>query len=136
MANAIKELRRSTNKTQKEFASTYNIPLSTLKKWEQDESKPAPYFLSLLSSTIGKGINLIEITDMEHTFYYDELTKTIYNKKGDSIKLDHDLFPIKQKENLIMILVSLFEEYDKVRNNFIRDVEFYRNEETVWKRAI
>ena len=52
MENVIKKLRYSTNKSQREFASTYNIPLSTLKKWEQDESKPAPYVLSLLSSTL------------------------------------------------------------------------------------
>ena len=39
----IKELRDSTGMTQKEFASKYGIPISTLRKWEQGESSPAPY---------------------------------------------------------------------------------------------
>ena len=71
MENAIKRIRKATNKSQREFASTYNIPLSTLKKWEQGESKPAPYVLSLLTTATDVEKTLIEISDVEHTFYYD-----------------------------------------------------------------
>lgn len=134
MENEIKRLRKSTNKSQREFASTYNIPLSTLKKWEQNESKPAPYVLSLLTSAIDVEKSLVEISDVEHTYYYDPNTQTVYNKKGDSIKLNYDLLPIKKKENLILILEKLFDRYDNVRNNFIEDIQFYRNEENIWKR--
>lgn len=136
MENAIKRIRKATNKSQREFASTYNIPLSTLKKWEQGESKPAPYVLSLLTNAADVEKTLIEISDVEHTYYYDETTKTVYNKKGDSIKLNYDLLPIKKKENLLMILGSLFDDYEKVRMNFIKDIEFYRNEVNVWKRVL
>ena len=48
----IKELRDSTGMTQKEFASRYGIPISTLRKWEQGESSPAPYVAALLARTL------------------------------------------------------------------------------------
>ena len=136
MENVIKKLRKSTNKSQSEFASTYNIPLSTLKKWEQNESKPAPYVLSLLTSAVDIEKSLVEISDADRTYYYDPNTQTVYNKKGDSVRIYYDLFPIKQKQNLLMILDSLFEDYEKVRRSFIRDIQFYRNEENVWRKVL
>ena len=48
----IKELRDSTGMTQKEFASRYGIPISTLRKWEQGESSPAPYVAALLAELV------------------------------------------------------------------------------------
>lgn len=52
MTYVIRELRDSTGLTQKEFANMYGIPLSTLRKWEQGESSPAPYVLNLLARTL------------------------------------------------------------------------------------
>ena len=48
----IKELRESTGMTQKSFAETYGIPLSTLRKWEQKEASPAPYVVNLLARAL------------------------------------------------------------------------------------
>lgn len=135
MANAIKELRKSTNKTQREFATTYNIPLSTLKKWEQDESKPAPYFLSLLSSTIDKGLNLIEISDMEHYYYFDPLTYTVYNKKGDSINIGYDILKVN-RNNLLIFLEDIFNDYQRLKNEFIIRCTADRKENIEWRRVI
>lgn len=134
MPNAIKELRKSTNKTQKEFATTYNIPLSTLKKWEQDESKPAPYVLSLLSSSIDREKTLIEISDVEHSYYYNELTHTIYNKKGDAIKVDINFREFRNKGNLMLCLDRLFECFEKIRDDFNNDCKFYSKEDKKWAK--
>lgn len=49
MSFDIKELRESTGMTQKLFAETYGIPVSTLRKWEQKEASPAPYVVNLLA---------------------------------------------------------------------------------------
>lgn len=133
MDNIVKKLRKSTNKTQKEFASTYNIPLSTLKKWEQNESNPAPYVLYLLSSSVDRDRTMIEISDMEHAFYYDPLNKTVYNKKGDGIKIDYDIFEVK-KNNLLVYLEVLFEKFEEMKSNFLRDCELDKKEDITWIR--
>ena len=133
MENIVKQLRKSTNKSQREFASTYNIPLSTLKKWEQNESKPAPYVLSLLSSSIDNEKILIEISDAEYSFYYDPVKKVIYNKKGDSIKIDYDILKIK-KNNLLIYLEDIFDEYNHMKNEFILRCNFDKRENVEWQR--
>lgn len=135
MENAIKTLRRKTKKSQREFANTYNIPLSTLKKWEQDESKPAPYVLSLLSSTIENGKELIEISDIEHTYYYDPLTKTVYNKNGDSINFGYDILKVN-KNNLLIFLEDVFEDYQHIKKEFIIRCTADRKENIEWRRVM
>lgn len=132
--NKIKKLRNSTNKSQREFASTYNIPLSTLKKWEQNESAPAPYVLSLLSTTIDKNKSLIEISDINHAYYFDEITKTVYNKKGDCIQIGFDIMKIK-KGNLLLYLEDLFEGYRNIKNEFVIKCDFDRKEKIEWRRV-
>ncbi len=48
----IRELRNKTGLSQREFAKRYGIPLSTLRKWEQGDAKPAPYIVSLIASKL------------------------------------------------------------------------------------
>ncbi|MBP3278688.1 MAG: helix-turn-helix domain-containing protein, partial [Butyrivibrio sp.] len=52
MAITIKELRENTGLTLKAFAARYGIPVGTLRRWEQGESRPAPYVLGMLSKLI------------------------------------------------------------------------------------
>ena len=52
MSFSMKELRDSTGLTQKAFAKMYGIPLSTLRKWEQGESSPAPYVVRLIARAL------------------------------------------------------------------------------------
>ena len=42
----IKELRKKTNMTQKEFADKYNIPVRTIQKWEEMEPLPLTILLN------------------------------------------------------------------------------------------
>lgn len=135
MENIMKKLRKSTNKSQSEFASTYNIPLSTLKKWEQNESKPAPYVLSLLTSAIDKEKTLVEISNIEHTYYFDPITKTVYNKNGDSIKLGYDILKVK-KNNLLIFLEDIFNEYQYIKKEFIIRCTADRKENIEWRKVI
>lgn len=48
----IKELRNKTGMSQREFAAQYGIPLSTLRKWEQGEAKPATYVVNLIADKL------------------------------------------------------------------------------------
>ncbi len=44
----IKEIRQLTNLSQQKFCEKYNIPLPTLRKWEQGNREPPGYVLELL----------------------------------------------------------------------------------------
>lgn len=50
----IKDLRRQKNMTQKEFADFFGIPLRTIQKWEQHDSEPLPYLISLLENEVSE----------------------------------------------------------------------------------
>jgi len=44
----IKDIRKTADLTQREFAETYGIPIGTLQHWEAGERKPPKYVLQLL----------------------------------------------------------------------------------------
>lgn len=48
----IKQMRIFTGLTQKEFASAYGMPLSTLKEWERGRSAPPTYYVTALEELI------------------------------------------------------------------------------------
>ena len=57
MVTEIRELRRITGLSQKEFGSRYNIPLKTIQNWESDKDKEAsrkcpPYVTYLLAKAV------------------------------------------------------------------------------------
>lgn len=52
MKNSIKEIRKKTQMTQKEFALFFGIPLSTLQHWEQGFRYPPKYVVSMLENNI------------------------------------------------------------------------------------
>ena len=86
MSTSIKELRKSTGLSQREFSSMYSIPLSTLRKWEQGESSPAPYVLTLLARTLpDTNSSLKEIRTKDgRVFYCDfnqKMVSDVYGRK-------------------------------------------------------
>jgi len=48
----IRELRDITGLSQRDFAAKYDIPLSTLRKWEQGNATPAQYVVRLIAATL------------------------------------------------------------------------------------
>ena len=52
MKNSIKEIRKKTQMTQKEFALFFGIPLSTLQHWEQGVRYPPEYVVTMLENNI------------------------------------------------------------------------------------
>ena len=103
----IKELRKKKQMTQKEFAEFFNIPLRTIQKWEQHDSEPLPYLISLIQE---------EITEEE----YFDITKymrkpqrkfSIVNKH--KFRNNEKIHPLQQ-ESIEEILKTL-KEYKEVR---------------------
>lgn len=135
MFYTIKELRDSTGLTQKDFADMYGIPISTLRKWEQGESSPAPYVLNLLARTlpcINASLWKINGTG-EIVYYYDKNKRTVTDMRGNSIMVQEDLMEIKQ-QNLILYLQDLFEGFYAVQEKFNRDCKFDKEDDIIWTR--
>ena len=133
MSIAVKELRESTGLTQKEFAATYDIPLSTLRKWEQGEASPAPYVLTLLARTLpDTNLSLKKVKTKNGTiFYYDEKQKMVSDVYGNKILVQEDLTEVK-KQNLALYLTDLFEGFYEIRDKFNRDCKYDKEEDILW----
>ena len=133
MSIAVKEMRESTGLTQKEFAAMYDIPLSTLRKWEQGEASPAPYVLTLLARTLpDTKLSLKKVKAKNGTiFYYDEKQKMVSDVYGNKILIQEDLTEVK-KQNLALYLTDLFEGFYEIRDKFNRDCKYDREEDILW----
>jgi len=62
----VKEIRKITKLTQRKFCEKYNIPLSTLRQWEQEQRKPPGYVLELLEFKVRKDIPLEVIRERDN----------------------------------------------------------------------
>ncbi len=135
MRYLIKELRENTGLTQKAFADLYDIPLSTLRKWEQGEASPAEYVLNLIARTLPStnlSLRRIESADGQ-VFYYDEVKKTIADSCGNTVHIQVELAGVKE-QNLALYIQELFEEFESIRERFYRDCEFDKKEDIIWRR--
>lgn len=135
MTYVIRELRDSTGLTQKDFADMYGIPLSTLRKWEQGESSPAPYVLNLLARTLPSlQDTLWKIYGTDGiVYYYDKNKRTVTDMRGNVIIVQEDLKEIKE-QNLILYLQDLFEGFYAIQEKFNRDCRFDKEDDILWTR--
>lgn len=123
-SNKIKELRSITNLSQSQFAKRFSIPVSTLRKWEQMESKPPLYFVILLEKEIGsksKSDRILKTANNEFFIDYDK--KIISDKFGNTLPFEGDISSIS--DNFLLFgLEPFFEKYYQLvknMNKFIYD---------------
>lgn len=135
MTYLIRELRDATGMTQREFANTYRIPLSTLRKWEQGEASPAPYVIELLARTIPSiEQSLMQISGSDGAiYYYDKSRRMVLDGWGNFIKVQEDLEEVKI-QNLSLYLQDLFEGFYEIQAKFNRDCRFDKEEDIIWTR--
>ena len=133
MRYMIRELRDATGMTQKEFSQMYGIPLSTLRKWEQGESSPAPYVLKLLAKTLPSlDHSLLTIRGADEVLYYYDINKsTVADMRGNVIIVQEDLREIKA-QNLDLYLDDLFKDFYEIQEKFNRDCRFDKKEDIIW----
>lgn len=132
MDYVVKELRESTGMTQKNFASMYGIPLSTLRKWEQGEASPAPYVVNLIARTLpatDSGLKKIAGKDGA-VFYYDKNQKAVSDACGNKIYIREDLEGIKE-QNLVLYLKDLYESFYEIQEKFEQDCRCAK-EDMLW----
>ena len=132
---SIKELRLATGLTQKAFAEIYEIPLSTLRKWEQGESTPASYFVKLLNQTIPSiNDNVVEYKDSKGcSYFYNKSKSEVLDSVGNSIRINEDLEDVK-KPNLILYLEDLFDDFYHIQERFDRDCRIDKKEDIIWSK--
>ena len=135
MEYMMKELRNMTGMTQKAFAEMYGIPLSTLRKWEQGESSPAPYVLRLIARTLPGTQAMLQKIQGEDgvTYYYDVNKQTVVDAKGNTIMIQEVLEGVKE-QNLILYLQELFESFYEIQEKFNRDCHFDKEDDILWSR--
>jgi transcriptional regulator with XRE-family HTH domain len=119
--------------TQKEFASRYGIPISTLRKWEQGESSPAPYVAALLARTLPDTESSLKRikTRGGKTYYYNPVKKEVSDVKGNRITIQEDLVGVKE-QNLALYLEDLFEGFYRLQDKFNRDCRYDKEEDILW----
>lgn len=109
MSITIKELRDRTNLSQNGFAKKYGIPVSTLRKWEQGDTTPAPYIVSMLAKQIkGDNENLQKIECKDGSiFYYDPISSVLSDVYGNNIIIKEQLDGVKSQNLPLYVKVLL-----------------------------
>lgn len=135
MKYLMKELRKKSGMTQKEFAEHYEIPISTLRKWEQGESSPAPYVLKLIAGTLpGNNMEMLKLEGRNGLlYYYDQRAGMVYDQIGNGIKVEKDLTDVKP-QNLIIYLEELYEAFYEAKDKFNRDCQYDKEEDVIWTK--
>lgn len=132
MKNEFKLLREKTKMSQKQFADVFEIPLSTLRKWEQGESNPPTYIYKMISKLINiDNPNLVLIKGNNRDYYYDQIDSCVYDNLSNCIKIRQDLSKIK-KDNLPIYLDRLFDDFYIIQNSFDEDCIYDLKEDIIW----
>lgn len=133
MSINIKEYRNITGLSQTQFANHFDIPVSTLRKWEQGEAKPAPYLIKMISMLlpVSKEITKKIITEDGKTFFYEEASGTLYDSMGNSIQVKCDINTVKP-ENLPLYVADLFESFYEIKEKFEQDCRWDTDEDIIW----
>lgn len=58
MAPTIKQIRKAMQLTQEQFAFKFNIPVSTLQKWETRARKPPEYVIGMIEHIVSLELDL------------------------------------------------------------------------------
>lgn len=121
----IKELRESTNLSQIQFAKMFHIPVSTLRKWEQNESNPPDYVVRFLENALPRSNKSYKVYlgKKGQKFYLDEKNKRVSDDLGNWITFHHDIEGVMEK-NIGIYIDELFEGFYKAVKDFDEALEY------------
>ena len=135
MSMEIRELRKATGLTQKAFAERYGIPASTLRKWEQGEASPPGYVIRLLARTLPKSNPLLRSLEGEDgkLYYYSLERNSVLDTRGNEVLIRESLDGVN-KQNLLIYIEDLFEDFYKIQERFERDCFLCKQDGIIWTR--
>ena len=132
MNSDIKDIRRKTGMSQAAFAKAYDIPLSTLRKWEQGISSPPDYVIKLILRSLPQEEGYEKIQGRDgNIYYYDPDKELVADTKGNSIMVREDLEGVKSN-NLKLYISDLFEDFYDIQDKFERDCRYDKEEDINW----
>ena len=129
----IKEIRYTTGLSLRDFSNMFDIPISTLQKWEQGESSPTPYIIKLIANQLPiDNDNMLKIEDNNgKVYYYNREAGYLIDSIGTKIQIGEDLNGVKEK-NLSLYVADLFESYYEIVDKFYRDCRLDKTEDIIW----
>ena len=130
----IKELRESTGLSQNEFAKAFNIPVSTLRKWEQNESTPPVYVVDLIKRTLPFDIERYScyLGSNGDKYYLDIENKRVSDSLGNWITFHEDISGVIE-DNIGIYIENLFQKYYEAVTNFDNELKFDKIDKIKWR---
>lgn len=134
MSRKIKEIRHSVKLTQKEFADKFDIPLSTLKKWEQGETSPAPYLIKMIESSLPtSNKNIITYIGRDNEPYYiDKDNKKIGDKYGNWVSFKEEIDGVIES-NIPFYAAKFFRQFYQITDTLNEDLYYDKIEKVHWE---
>lgn len=130
----VKEIRLKMKLSQKEFSDRFDIPVSTLRKWEQGESSPSKYLINLFMIAFPElNDELIKISDEKNLYYINTKLKSISDRFGNSFKYNGDIEKVNKK-NLLIYLNDFFESLYNLQNNLNRNIKNDQLNKIEWEK--
>lgn len=130
----IKELRASTNLSQSEFADMFGIPLSTLRKWEQNQSAPPAYVMNFIEKSLPsfkKEYSMYKGKNGQ-LYYLDAANRKVGDALGNWISFSEDIIGVME-ENIGIYIERLFLKYYQAIDEFNDDLKFDKIEKISWR---
>ena len=128
----IRELRNKMNLSQREFSDRFGIPISTLRKWEQGESRPSKYLINLLLKCEPEfNKQYVAVGDEKNRYYFNKEANIIYDKYGNGIHISEDLSKVK-RSNLIIYLNEFFNSFYSLQDNLNLSIKYDSINNITW----
>lgn len=130
----IKEIRQATNLTQKEFAKKFGIPLSTLRKWEQNESSPPSYVRNFLINSLPESNSEYKVyfgTDGKK-YFLDARNNRVSDCLGNWISFHEDISDVIET-NIGIYIEDLFKTYYEAVKRFDDELRFDKMHKIKWR---
>ena len=130
----IRELRESTGLSQNEFAKKFQIPVSTLRKWEQNESTPPKYVVRLIESSLpcNKKEYKCYFGSDGTKYYLDKKNNKVIDSLGSQISFNEDVDGVIES-NIGLYIEKLFKSYYEAIKEYDNDLKYDKIEKIKWR---
>ena len=130
----IRELRESTGLSQTAFAKMFHIPVSTLRKWEQNESSPPKYVVRLIENALpcNKKEYHCYLGSDGSKYYLDRDNNMVIDSLGNKIAFNEDINDVIES-NVGLYIEKLFKNYYEAVKEFDNDLKYDKIEKIKWR---
>ena len=112
----------------------FHIPVSTLRKWEQNESAPPQYVLNFIRNSLPQSNKDYEtyFGSNEKKFYLDRDNNRVGDSLGNWISFHEDISDVI-KENIGIYIENLFNKYYEIVKNFDSELKYDKIHKIKWR---